>query len=64
MNENNKTLKGYFSGNKLFCDDGSIINCCTYGINRPQIDERNGYFNLRKNSYDDWIIYQFILDDL
>ena len=63
MNENNKTLKGYFRGNKVFCDDGSIENCYTFGINRVQIDNKKGYFNIRKNSSGTWIIYQFILDE-
>ncbi len=63
MNKNNKTLKGEFRGNKVFCDDGSIENCYTYGINYSQINNMKGYFNIRKNSSGTWIIYQFILDE-
>ena len=65
MNKNEiNTVFGTFIGNKIYSDDGSIINCITYGINRKVIDDKNGFFNLRwSESIDEWVIFQYVLTE-
>ena len=55
---------GTFIGNKIYSDNGSIINCITYGINRKVIDDKTGFFNLRwSESVDEWIVFQYVLTE-
>jgi hypothetical protein len=58
-----KTVFGLFHGNIIFCDTGEEISCVTYGIIRKEIDDKYGFYNLKKNMHGDWVIFQYVLVD-
>ena len=61
MNEHKiQTIFGHFKDNILTTED-SIISCLTYNIVRKEIQDKSGYFNLQKNQWGDWVIFQYIL---
>jgi hypothetical protein len=62
MNINNiimETYKGIFSGNRIYQEDGSEIDCATYGSVKNIIEGTRGFFNLEPNTYGDLIIKQY-----
>lgn len=61
--ESIKTIFGKFSDNSLIdYQSGEIIDCITYNIHRNTIQNKEGFFNLRKSGLV-WIIFQYLLLD-
>lgn len=54
-----ETYKGIFSGNKIYQEDGTEIDCATYGSVKRVIEGKEGFFNLEPNQYGDLIIKQY-----
>lgn len=56
------TIFGMFCDNELTTLDGKIIPCITYGSVRNQINNKEGFYNLKwSDDIDQWIIFQFAL---
>ena len=57
-----KTIFGYFKDNILTEENTkNKISCLTYNIVRKEIQDKKGYFNLQKNQWGDWVIFQYLL---
>jgi hypothetical protein len=55
------TLKGRFKDNYIYTDKDKF-ECITYGINRPHIDNKLGYYNLKYNpTLQCWTIIQYLI---
>ena len=54
------TVFGHFKDNLITTED-STISCLTYNIVRKEIQDKKGYFNLQKNQWGDWVIFQYLL---
>jgi hypothetical protein len=62
--ENFKIVYGKFLDNELVDElTGEIISCITYKSVREKIQNQRGFYNLKKNKYNDWIIFQYVLDN-
>lgn len=57
-------LHGVFKDNKLYGSDGVITPCITYESVRKKIENRLGYYNLKRvPQHNHLVIYQYILDE-
>ena len=57
-----QTIFGYFKDNILTEEKtNNKISCLTYNIVRKEIQDKKGYFNLQKNQWGDWVIFQYLL---
>ena len=57
-----KTIFGHFKDNILTEENtNNKISCLTYNIVRKEIQDKKGYFNLQKNQWGDWVIFQYLL---
>lgn len=55
------TVYGIFKNNKLLdLDTGEILDCATYGILYPQIQDRTAFYNIKFTEYGDRIIFQYV----
>ena len=62
QSEITRTIFGHFKDNNLIdYETGEIISCLTYNIVRKEIQDKKGYFNLQKNQWGDWVIFQYLL---
>ena len=63
MNEHKiQTIFGHFKDNILTEEKtNNKISCLTYNIVRKEIQDKKGYFNLQKNQWGDWVIFQYLL---
>ena len=57
-----KTIFGHFKDN-IHTEEktNNKISCLTYNIVRKEIQDKKGYFNLQKNQWGDWVIFQYLL---
>lgn len=61
QSEITKTIFGHFKDNELIdYETGEIISCLTYNIVKKQIENKEGFFNLKQNEWGDWIIFQYV----
>lgn len=57
-----RTIYGKFEDNYLTdYETGEIISCLTYGSVRKEINNKEGFFNLKLNAWGDWIVFQYII---
>ena len=56
-----RVIFGYFKDNELTdYNTGEIISCATYLPIRKEIQDKEGFFHLKKNEWGDWIIFQYV----
>lgn len=65
MNESHseivRTVFGKFKDNELIdYETGEIISCITYLPIQKQIQDKEGFFNLKINQWGDWVIFQYV----
>lgn len=58
-----EAVKGVFSNNTVTLEDGTILDCVTYGSVREIIEGKEGFFNLEKNIYGDLVVKQYVILD-
>ncbi len=57
-----KIIRGKFLNNSLTdYDTGEVIRCLTYGIVRERINGEEGFFHLKKDRWENEIIFQYVL---
>lgn len=58
------TIFGKFEDNELIdINTGEILFCITYKSVREKINGKTGFFNIKYDTYDNPIIYQYVLLD-
>lgn len=60
-----KAVYGFYDGDTITDHTtGEIISVVTYGSLRIKIINQIGIYNLKKNEYGDWVIFQGIIGEL